>query len=101
MSENDVNLVISDLRTDAEHWDLISAALNDGLKIMQDSCTLPYATFDGITHALGATGNYEATYDQMTTLLSGGVTETASIATRLRATADNMVATDEAATQRP
>jgi len=101
MSGNDVNLVISDLRADADWWDQISEALSAGLQIMQDSCDLPYATFDGISHGLGATDNYQGTYDQMTTLLGAGVTETASIATRLRATANNMVATDEAATQGP
>ena len=101
MSENDINLVVSDLRTDADWWDKISQALNDGLTIISESCTLPYATFDGISHALGADRSYESTYDQMKSLLQGGVTETGSIATRLRATADNMVATDDAATQRP
>jgi len=101
MSENDVNLVISDLRADATSWDAISASLNEGLKIMTDNCTLPFMTFDGLSFALGAEKSYEATLTQMKTLLGGGVTETASIATKLRATADNMAATDEAATQRP
>jgi hypothetical protein len=97
LSGNDVNIVISDLRTDADWWDQISQAMNDALKIMNDRCVLPYATFDGISAGLGADDSYEDTHEQMTTLLSGGVTETASIATNLRATADNMVATDQAA----
>jgi hypothetical protein len=97
VTSNDVNLITSDLRTDADWWDDISETMSKALKTMQDYCGLPYATFDGISHGLGATRNYEATYQQMVALVSGGVVETASIATRLRATANNMIATDQAA----
>lgn len=94
MGNSDVNVVVSDLRFDADWWDQISTALNDGLKIMQDYCDLPYATFDGISHALGATSNYQSTHQRMTELLTGGVAETASIAERLRVTADNILDAD-------
>jgi hypothetical protein len=94
---DDVNLVASDLREDADWWDRISVAMNGALTIMRDDCALPYATFDGISHLLGADRRYAATLDQLTTLLDGGVTETASIATRLRATATTMAGADQAA----
>lgn len=94
MGANDVDVVVADLRYDAAWWDNISETMNNALKIMQEFCYLPYATFDGVSHVLGATKNYESTHEQMTTLLSGGVSETASIAERLRVTANNIEAAD-------
>ncbi|GAA3593367.1 hypothetical protein GCM10022198_16530 [Klugiella xanthotipulae] len=94
--DNDHALVIGDLRKDATSWEDISAALNKALIII-NGLDLPYATFDGITHLLGATDAYAAAHSQMADFLKGGVTQTTDIAAKLRATADNMVATDEAA----
>lgn len=93
MSSSDVNLVIADINYDADWWDQISAAMQTALTAM-DGALLPYATFDGVSHGLGATRTYEGVLTQMTTLLQGGVTETASIATRLRSTAEAILEAD-------
>lgn len=97
MSNQDIDLVVTDLRLDGTRWDTSSTAFADAMKIVTGGGTLPYATFDGITHALGATSSYNETHELLRTLLAGGVAETARIAEALRQTATNMEAADDAA----
>jgi len=94
MSDKNVKVVVADLRRDADDWDRVSTELSAALTTLQTGCSLPYATFDGISHMLGADAAYEAAYDQVAVLLDSGAKETAMIASRLRTTADTMTSTD-------
>lgn len=86
----DIQLVVSDLRMDASQWEDISAELGKAQASMSNNCELTYATFDGISHALGATAAYTAAFNQLYSYLKSGVEETSRIADRLRTTASTM-----------
>lgn len=95
MTDLDTDAVVGDLRLDATRWDQISAEFARAVTVMNDGVQLPFMTFDGITHGLGATDSYNQVLERLQTILEGGVAETARIAESLRGTANNIETADQ------
>ena len=96
MADQNVDIVIRDLGTDATRWDLASSEFAKANAIIQN-LTMAEFVMDGLTFSQGGTRSYNATHEQIQTLLSAGVTETARIAQALRNTATNMTNAEQAA----
>jgi hypothetical protein len=96
MADQNVDLVITDLGTDATRWDRASEAFSNAVAGM-DQLYIGNFVMDGLSFAQGATGAYNHTLDELLTRLRAGVTETARIAQALRDTATNMRNSEEEA----
>lgn len=95
MTDLDTDAVVGDLRLDATRWDNVSAEFSRAVTMMSEGAVLPFMSFDGITHLLGATTTYNDVLERLQTLLEGGVAETARIAEALRGTATNIETADQ------